>query len=525
MFVCILLLALSMLERGICFSLDLSAFKFRLQCRLWSASSDSSIPSSSDGAENLWSKAEQQLLSGAGEQFLIEKLGRVESRVLSEQARREDMREMARPSLSKDQRSSSTSRRLEVARDGDAKNGDDNKSTEGNVTYASATANTSGSGYVSGTTQSPPQQPQEQESKLPLPFMDTNTVGLMGAWIEKEGNFLLKPDLVSLNIDRPLGVVHFLGGAFVGAAPHLTYRYLLESLVNAGYVVVATPYQLDFDYLEICDSILTKFDNVAVDLAREYGAIPVIGIGHSCGALLQTLITSLFPNAPRAANILISFNNRPAKDAIPGFEEMIVPISEFLTSNENSQMKQIRSVANSGRQLFDSSLRTYAKSMFAPKFVDNELVPLVNQGLEIVDQLPGLLQSIADGSREFDPSPQDTKESLRRMYRARSTLLLKFEDDTLDESIEIESTLREANTILRMKRPMVNLEVDLRVLSGTHLTPLSQTFIPGPPEGFEDALSDVRQGLKKNVLQQANEVSRTILDFLREASISASSSF
>ena len=111
------------------------------------------------------------------------------------------------------------------------------------------------------------------------------------------------------------------------------------------------------------------------------------------------------------------------------------------------------------------------------------------------------------------------------MYRARSTLLLKFEDDTLDESIEIESTLREANTILRMKRPMVNLEVDLRVLSGTHLTPLSQTFIPGPPEGFEDALSDVRQGLKKNVLQQANEVSRTILDFLREASMSASSSF
>lgn len=33
---------------------------------------------------------------------------------------------------------------------------------------------------------------------------------------------------------------------------------------------------------------------------------------------LQVLITCLFPDTPRAANALISFNNRKAQSAIPG---------------------------------------------------------------------------------------------------------------------------------------------------------------------------------------------------------------
>lgn len=32
-------------------------------------------------------------------------------------------------------------------------------------------------------------------------------------------------------------VVHFLGGAFVGAAPQLAYRLFLESLVSRGVLV------------------------------------------------------------------------------------------------------------------------------------------------------------------------------------------------------------------------------------------------------------------------------------------------
>eukprot|EP01036_Dinobryon_divergens_P023719 gene23719-32100_t len=305
----------------------------------------------------------------------------------------------------------------------------------------------------------------------------------------------------SINIasaTKPYGVIHFLGGAFVGAAPHITYRYLLETLCDQGYLIVATPYRLEMDYIRSCDQILSKFDAVAVDLAAEYGPLPVIGIGHSCGALLQTLITSLFPDTPRAVNVLISFNNRPAAAAIPAFNEIIIPVSEQLmlgsaynstTTTSTSSLtgdpaSNLRETISNIRSTIETLLDSYAQSSIAPKFVSSELLPLYRQGVEIVDQIPDLLLAIAQGQREFKPSPADTKEVCRRMYRARRTLLIKFENDELDESPDIEKVLREANTIMRMKRPMIEMEVTLKNMTGTHLTPLIQdidVIFPDPP--------------------------------------------
>jgi hypothetical protein len=120
----------------------------------------------------------------------------------------------------------------------------------------------------------------------------------------------------------------------VGASPHITYRYMLESLADKGFLVIATPYQLSFDHLQTCDEVITKFEQMAPSIARQYGALPVVGIGHSCGALLQLLITSLFPDTPRAANALLSFNNKPVNEAVPFFEEVFAPFfTSIATSN------------------------------------------------------------------------------------------------------------------------------------------------------------------------------------------------
>jgi hypothetical protein len=43
---------------------------------------------------------------------------------------------------------------------------------------------------------------------------------------------------------------------------------------------------------KVCDGILERFEEAAVPLAEEFGALPVIGIGHSLGALLQ--VSNLF---------------------------------------------------------------------------------------------------------------------------------------------------------------------------------------------------------------------------------------
>lgn len=132
-------------------------------------------------------------------------------------------------------------------------------------------------------------------------------------WQEVAGNWVLIPP-------RPTGIVHFLGGAFVAAAPQITYRWLLEQLGDEGYGVVATPFVNTFDHTAIARSVLWSFEQTLARLhstgllSKRY--LPIYGMGHSMGCKLHLLIGSLF-DVDRAGNILISFNNYPARRAIP----------------------------------------------------------------------------------------------------------------------------------------------------------------------------------------------------------------
>ena len=80
-----------------------------------------------------------------------------------------------------------------------------------------------------------------------------------GKWEYIDGNYILRPSFEDMN-QQPRALLHFLGGAFLGAAPQLTYRYLLERLASRGYLIVTTPYQLSFDHLRTCDEIIDKFE-------------------------------------------------------------------------------------------------------------------------------------------------------------------------------------------------------------------------------------------------------------------------
>lgn len=45
--------------------------------------------------------------------------------------------------------------------------------------------------------------------------------------------------------------MHFLGGAFAGAAPQLLYNTFVELLADAGYTVISTPYKVTFQH-DVC---------------------------------------------------------------------------------------------------------------------------------------------------------------------------------------------------------------------------------------------------------------------------------
>lgn len=246
-------------------------------------------------------------------------------------------------------------------------------------------------------------------------------------WKEISGNWVLIPR-------NPIGIVHFLGGAFVATAPHLTYRHLLEELASKGYVVVATPFVNTLDHTAIAKSVLLNFER-AIERLHDTSALrkrylPIYGIGHSMGCKLHLLIGSLFA-VERAGNILISFNNYAAKDAIP------------------------------------------------------------------------LIEQFNSWNVEFTPSPLETNKLVQERYNIRRNLLIKFSNDTIDQSAALTELLQQRFAEM----------VTQQMLPGTHTTPLGQDIKWQTGESFTpfDALG---QWFKQEVNRDLNQLKRTILLWL-----------
>ncbi|GAB4538397.1 MAG: DUF1350 family protein [Pleurocapsa sp.] len=137
-------------------------------------------------------------------------------------------------------------------------------------------------------------------------------------WQEVSGGWVYLPQ------KEVIGIVHFLGGAFVATAPQISYRFLLEQIGKEGYGIIATPFLNTFNHFAIAREVLNRFETILERLQTSNKLrtryLPVYGVGHSMGCKLHLLIGSLF-TVERAGNILISFNNYPVSRAIPFGEQ------------------------------------------------------------------------------------------------------------------------------------------------------------------------------------------------------------
>jgi hypothetical protein len=245
-------------------------------------------------------------------------------------------------------------------------------------------------------------------------------------WQEISGNWVWIPR-------QPVGIIHFLGGAFVATAPNVTYRWLLENLGLAGYAIVATPFVNTLDHRSIARSVLNRFDTLLDRLRARHllpqGYLPVYGIGHSMGCKLHLLIGSLY-EVERSGNILISFNNYPIRRAIPFIEPLQIDTTFNL---------------------------------------------------------------------EFTPSPEETNEIIYQDYAIRRNLLIRFQDDSIDQTLNL-------NPLLKKR---FNDLIALRILPGNHLTPLSQDIEWQTGEIFTpfDAIGQwLKQGLSRDNSRLKEEI-------------------
>ncbi|CAH9112763.1 unnamed protein product [Cuscuta europaea] len=273
-------------------------------------------------------------------------------------------------------------------------------------------------------------------------------------WKEVEGTWVLKP-----RNTKPKVLVHFVGGVFVGAAPQLTYRLFLERLAEKGILVIATPYASGFDHFLIADEVQFKFDRCFRFLQEMVEDLPVFGIGHSLGSVIHLLIGSRYA-VQRSGNILMSFNSKDASLAIPLFSPFLVPMAQSI----EPLLSQIAAspTVRLGAAMTLKQLQTLSPTV-------------MKQVLPLVEQLPPLYMDLINGRENFTPRPEETKRLIKSYYGISRNLLIKFKDDTIDETSALAQLLSTDSAISSV------LDMSIRSLPGGHGLPLHQALPDVPP--------------------------------------------
>jgi len=119
----------------------------------------------------------------------------------------------------------------------------------------------------------------------------------------------------------------------------------------------------------------------------------------------------------------------------------------------------------------------------------------VNQAIPFMEQFN--INPILE--MEFSPSPLETKKIISENYSIRRNLLIKFTQDDLDQTVDLNLLLQELFPAL----------TTVRTLTGTHITPLNQKITWRMGELFTpiDALGQwFNQGMSRNLDDLQQEV-------------------
>lgn len=256
----------------------------------------------------------------------------------------------------------------------------------------------------------------------------------------------------------PKAICHFLGGAFAGAAPQVFYSLLASLLAEEGYLTITTPYQVTFRHIDCARQVSQLFIDTVGSLPAAERSLPVVGVGHSNGALLHLLIGSLFAE-PSRANVLLSFNNRQVKEAVP------VPLSGLQPA-----LAIARQAPLPFGPLTPSVILSQIESTLPPQLA---LAPgLLGSATPLLEQISSVLGEVEEGTSEFTPTPEESLALIRSSYSVPSTLLLRFSDDSIDETEKVAA-------VLLSKFPGQSSRL---ILPGSHITPCGNdvTWEVGP---------------------------------------------
>ena len=336
-------------------------------------------------------------------------------------------------------------------------------------------------------------------------------------WYDMDGCSVLLP---SQDQPIPRAIVHFLGGFVAGSAAPVVYGKTLTDIADAGYLVVVSPIPaLQTNHSSIAMEVATTFSqcykNRLLPLmggGNEALQVPIIGLSHSLGGKLTALIHSrkdlrkVLP--PRSANVFLAFNNYGFQQSMEMSREQagqLDPrIEEIVGYANNPRVQSLIAMAKSPSGIGDilygalgtaaaaamdstaaggkGSMSDIERERFGNAVADRIKTELEGK-VEAVSQQVGdkINEALA---LEFDPSPADTFTTIREGYSVQANVLIRFAEDSIDQSHQLESALN-----LRG-----GCDIEIMTVAGTHVTPISVV-----PDGLAGGDSTRKSGKRKRL--------------------------
>lgn len=270
----------------------------------------------------------------------------------------------------------------------------------------------------------------------------------------------------------PRGVVHLVGGALFGAMCRDSYGLLAERIARSGFVVATTPYALTTKHFtaasEARKRLLAALEQTGFKEAVYSNRMPLVGVGHSLGTVLLVLITcnaeGLIEGPIPQYNVLMSFNNQNVNDPL---------------------VRTVRIMEENFFEPLVSALLKPLRLVFGTKSAPSRDFWLASAQIEKV---------LTEQAALSQPGWPYLRNLISRSYICKSTLLLRFEGDHIDESPILKDLITTSNSeqselqLGEKEDAEHNNNVQLMTVNKVneaypHLTPMQwqQTYEPDNP--------------------------------------------
>ncbi|NJM64524.1 MAG: DUF1350 family protein [Acaryochloris sp. RU_4_1] len=168
--------------------------------------------------------------------------------------------------------------------------------------------------------------------------------------------------------------------------------------------------------------------------------------------------------------------------------------------HQTAQLQRFLPIYGMGHSM-GCKLHLLIGSLFEVKRAGNILISFNNSPIEKAIPLAGWITPVVP--IEFSPSPEQTNRLVQQQYQVPRNLLVKFSNDTLDQ------TLRLSGLLERRFPGMISVQR----LAGNHLTPLGQEWRWQPGDTFTP-LDAMGQWFQQELYRELNQLERTIVRWL-----------